>query len=64
MAVRELFVHREGIIHVIVNRECCRSSAEDLFIVQQKEDVKNDYCERRHGNTVQFFTDSTQIFNL
>ena len=46
---------RSGIIQVIVTREFYgRKTAEDLFEVQQKEDVKNDYCERRHGNTVQF----------
>ena len=55
MAVREWFVPGKGIIHVIVTREYYgRRTAEDLFEVQQYEDVKNDYCERRHGNTVQF----------
>ena len=53
MSVREVFVDKRGIVHVHTKRDYCSCvTVEDLFEVQHDLDVKNDFCNKKHGKTV------------
>ena len=53
MSVREVFVDKRGIVQVHTKRDYCSCvTVEDLFEVQHDLDVKNDFCNKKHGKTV------------
>ena len=55
MSVREWFVAKSGIVHVMVSRDYNNHrTMDDLFDMQKKEDIKNDFCDKKFGKTVEY----------
>ena len=53
MDVVELFVAKRGVVKVVVEREYSnKRTLKDLYDVQQGEEIKNNYCEKRFGKEV------------
>ena len=53
--IREVFVDTKGVIRVLYERDYSNwRNTEDLYNVQNKESVTNNYCSKRNGKTVQY----------
>ena len=55
MSVREIFVAKAGIVHVHIVRDYNNNrTVEDLFDVQEVENIGSNFCDKRFGKTVRY----------